>query len=112
MKYRSNTALDEGKFLASSLIVEELSRSRHALAQRSEELEHSGRRLLVERSELRSCLAATHNVVAALNTAFDPLAAGREEGVGQGDVLQLAGGVLEVDGEVVGRLRTTPCVTG
>jgi len=82
------------KFLASSVIVDEMTRSRQNLAQRAEELEHSSRRLLHERHQLRSSLYSTQAVLDKLNTAFDPLSSPAEADREAQDVLQVAGGVL------------------
>jgi len=95
------------KFLASSLIVDEMSKSRLASSQRAEELEHSSRRLLVERNQLRSCLINTQNVIANLNAAFDPLSAAGEE-QGTGDVLHLAAGILKSTQKLSERLVGEP----
>merc|ERR1719245_765978 len=47
------------KFLASTVIVEELSQAKQTVQQRVEELSHQARRLLLERSQLSQGLATT-----------------------------------------------------
>jgi len=61
------------KFLASTVIVEEVTRAKQAIQQRAEDLEHLGRRLLVERTSLRSNLSSTQLTMDQLSQAFDPL---------------------------------------
>lgn len=95
------------KFLASSLIVDEMSKSKAVLSLRSEELEHSSRRLLVERNQLRTCLINTQTVIGNLNSAFDPLSSGGEE-PGSSDVLQMAAGVLRSAQRLAERLVGEP----
>lgn len=95
------------KFLASSLIVDEMSKSKAALSLRAEELEHSSRRLLVERNQLRSCLINTQTVIGNLNSAFDPLSSAGEEQCSS-DVLQMAAGVLRSSQRLAERLVGEP----
>lgn len=61
------------KFLASTVIVEEVSRTKQTIQQRAEDLEHLGRRLLMERTHLRSSLSSTQLTIDKLSQAFDPL---------------------------------------
>lgn len=63
------------KFLASTLIVEEVSRGRQLLASRCEELEHGARRLILERNQIRGTLAECQSSISALLVSFDPLGA-------------------------------------
>lgn len=77
------------KYLASSVIVEELDKSRQEAVSRSESLEHAGRRLLGERSSLRQSLAASQQLLSGLTAAFDPLSQGGQA-ARQEDVLQAA----------------------
>merc|ERR1719410_31053 len=60
------------KFLASSVIVDELTRTKASCVSRLGELEHAARRLLVERGQLRQNLAATQQLLSQLVTAYDP----------------------------------------
>merc|ERR1719483_522822 len=61
------------KFLASTVIVEEMTRTKQTILQRAEDLEHLGRRLLLERTQLRSSLSSTQHTMDQLSQAFDPL---------------------------------------
>jgi len=61
------------KFLASTLILEEVSRTKQNNEARCQQLEHASRRLLVERNEVRGLLATSQAVVAKLIASFDPL---------------------------------------
>merc|ERR1719251_636726 len=61
------------KFLASTVIVEELSQAKQTVQQRVEDLSHLARRLLLERSQLSQGLATTQLMVDKLCQAFDPL---------------------------------------
>lgn len=61
------------KFLASTVIVEELSQAKQTVQQRVEELSHQARRLLLERAQLGQSLATTQLMVDKLCQAFDPL---------------------------------------
>jgi len=61
------------KFLASTVIVEEVTRAKQAVQQRAEDLEHLGRRLLMERTTLRTALSTTQVTIDQLSQAFDPL---------------------------------------
>lgn len=68
------------KFLASTVIVDELSRARQSVGQRVEDLSHLARRLLVERSQLSQGLASAHLTLDKLCQAFDPLTVVRRGG--------------------------------
>jgi len=61
------------KFLASTLILEEVSRTKQNNEARCHQLEHASRRLLVERNEVRGLLATSQTIVAKLIASFDPL---------------------------------------
>jgi len=61
------------KFLASTVIVEEVTRAKQEIQQRADDLEHLGRRLLIERTSLRSSLSSTQHTMDQLSQAFDPL---------------------------------------
>jgi len=61
------------KFLASTVIVEEMTRTKQTLQQRAEDLEHIGRKMLLERTNLRSSLFSAQQTVDKLSHAFDPL---------------------------------------
>merc|ERR1719234_2401928 len=78
----------KSKYLASSVIVEELEKSRQEASARAEALEHAARRLLGERQGLRQTLASTQQLLQGLTTAFDPLSPGNKED--SGDLLQAA----------------------
>lgn len=78
----------KSKYLASSVIVEELEKARQEASARAEALEHAARRLLGERQGLRQTLASTQQLLQGLTTAFDPLSSGNKEDTG--DLLQAA----------------------
>ena len=78
----------KSKYLASSVIVEELEKSRQEASARAEALEHAARRLLGERQGLRQTLASTQQLLQGLTTAFDPLSSSNKED--SGDLLQAA----------------------
>lgn len=61
------------KFLASTVIVEELGRARQLVQQRVEDMSHLSRRILLERSQLNQALFSAHLTVDKLCQAFDPL---------------------------------------
>ena len=61
------------KFLASTVIVEELSQAKQTVQQRVEDLSHLARRLLLERAQLSQGLATTQLMLDKLCQAFDPL---------------------------------------
>merc|ERR1719481_1699632 len=65
------------KFLASTVIVEELGRARQSVQQRVEDLTHLSRRILLERSQLNQALSSAHLTVDKLCQAFDPLTVAR-----------------------------------
>jgi len=60
------------KFLASTLIVEEVTKTKQAAQQRAEDLEHLGRRLLMERTQLKNSLTLTQLNLDRMLQAFDP----------------------------------------
>ena len=60
------------KFLASTVIVDELTRTKQTVIQRMEDMEHTTRRLLLERTQLRQSLASTQTMLDRLSLAFDP----------------------------------------
>jgi len=78
----------KSKYLASSVIVEELEKSRQEASARAEALEHAARRLLGERQGLRHSLASAQQLLQGLTIAFDPLNASNKED--SGDLLQAA----------------------
>merc|ERR1719347_290496 len=57
----------KSKFLASTVIVEEVTRAKQAVQQRAEDLEHLGRRLLMERASLRTSLSTTQVTIDQLS---------------------------------------------
>jgi len=63
----------KSKFLACSVIVDELARSKATLQHRGEQYEHQVRLLQHEHSVLWRTLADTNAVLATLKSAFDPL---------------------------------------
>jgi len=83
------------KYLASSLIVEELDRSRQEALGRAEALEHAARKLLLERAQLVNTIGATIQVVNGLSTAFDPLNRGGTSRPGDMDALQASSSLLQ-----------------
>merc|ERR1719334_874816 len=60
------------KFLASTVIVDELTRTKQNVVQRVEDLEHLSRRLLLERTQLRQNLSTAQHMLDKLSLAFDP----------------------------------------
>merc|ERR1719471_2800206 len=62
------------KFLASTVIVDELTKTKQNVVQRVEDLEHLSRRLLLERTQLRQNLSSAQNMLDKLSLAFDPTA--------------------------------------
>lgn len=63
------------KFLASSLMVEELARWKAALSQRTTDLQESMKRLLEERSRVRETSLRTYKTLSVLRENFDPVGA-------------------------------------
>jgi len=63
----------KSKFLASSVIVDELARWKGMLMQRNDECDHYIRLMLHERNVLWSSMLETQEVLARLKNAFDPL---------------------------------------
>lgn len=82
------------KFLASTVIVEEVTRTKQTIQQRAEDLEHLGRRLLIERTHIRSSLSSTQLTIDKLSQAFDPLNAVKVD-PGQLDTLKAAENLLK-----------------
>jgi len=82
------------KFLASTVIVEEVTRAKQAVQQRAEDLEHLGRRLLMERASLRTSLSTTQVTIDQLSQAFDPLNTVKVD-PGQLDTLKAAENLLK-----------------
>ena len=79
------------KFLASTVIVDELTKTRQNVIQRVEDLEHSSRKLLMERSNLKQNLCGTQQKLNKLSLSFDPTLAGSLQTGGHGlDCLQLS----------------------
>jgi len=91
------------KFLASTVIVEELTRTKQTVQQRAEDLEHLGRRLLLERTNLRSSLSSTQLTIDKLSQAFDPLNPVRGD-PGQLDTLKAAENLLKSSQALCARL--------
>ncbi|XP_046815510.1 golgin-45 isoform X1 [Vespa crabro] len=63
------------KFLASSLMVEELARWKAALCQRTTDLQESIKRLLEERKSIRDASLKTYRTLSILLESFDPVRA-------------------------------------
>ena len=63
----------KSKFLASSVIVDELARWKGVLLQRNEDCDHFIRLLLHERKLLWNSMSTTHEILERLKIAFDPL---------------------------------------
>lgn len=82
------------KYLASSVIVEEIERTRQAAVSRSESLEYGGRKLLLERGELRCTLAKAQQIVNGLASAFDPLSPGGRVVPEEGDSILAASNLV------------------
>ncbi|XP_048504990.1 golgin-45 isoform X2 [Athalia rosae] len=61
------------KFLASSLMVEELARWKAALCQRTTDLQETIKRLLEERSKVRETSLRTYRTLSILRENFDPV---------------------------------------
>jgi len=79
------------KFLASTVILDEVTREKAASQARCHQLEHVGRRILAERSDLRCSLRSIQKIVNKLNFSFDPASqAGSCRGTTAGDILQQA----------------------
>lgn len=71
------------KFLASTVIVDDLTRTKQTCVQRMEDLEHAARRLLIERTQLRQNLSSTQQLLDKLSLAFDPTGARGQPREGQ-----------------------------
>jgi len=79
------------KFLASTVIVDELTKTRQNVIQRVEDLEHSSRKLLLERTNLKQNLGNTQLKLNKLSLSFDPTLAGSLKTTDHGlDSLQLS----------------------
>jgi len=91
------------KFLASTVIVEELTRTKQTIQQRAEDLEHLGRRLLLERTQLRSSVSTTQLTIDKLSQAFDPLNPVSCD-PGQLDTLKAAGHLVQTSQALCARL--------
>jgi len=63
----------KSKFLACSVIVDELARWKGSLIQRNDEVDHHIRLLLHERSVLWEAMKANYQVLSQVRAAFDPL---------------------------------------
>merc|ERR1711976_165465 len=63
----------KSKFLASSVIVDELARSKGTLMQRNDDCDHYIRLMMHERNVLWNSMSQTQEVLARLKNAFDPL---------------------------------------
>jgi len=82
------------KFLASSVIIEELAKWKSVLCCRNDELQGCVRDLLDEMNTLHKTLSDTFKQLRTLNTAFDPL--GSAGPAAAGDVLNMAGANLNL----------------
>jgi len=60
------------KFLASTVILEEVTREKSLSQSRCQQLEHVSRRILSERSEVKTSLRSMQQIVDKLNASFDP----------------------------------------
>jgi len=63
----------KSKFLASTVIVEELTKKLSATQTRGQQVEHAARKVLLQGGTLRDRLARVQAVVDKINKAFDPL---------------------------------------
>ncbi|XP_039276273.1 golgin-45 [Nilaparvata lugens] len=61
----------QSKFLASSLMVEELAKWKAALCQKASELQETMRRLIEERKKVRESLISSHSDLTILSNKFD-----------------------------------------
>ncbi|XP_008546794.1 golgin-45 [Microplitis demolitor] len=86
------------KFLASSLMVEELARWKAGLCQRTTDLQESIKRLLEERIRVRETLMKTYKTLSVLRENFDPIGTltYRRHELPSSNILDLADGCCQV----------------
>ncbi|XP_043665339.1 golgin-45 isoform X2 [Vespula pensylvanica] len=86
------------KFLASSLMVEELARWKAALRQRTTDLQESIKRLLEERKNIRDASLKTYRTLSILLESFDPVRAAsyKRHALPSTNVIDLAQGCCQL----------------
>ncbi|KAK2587746.1 hypothetical protein KPH14_003854 [Odynerus spinipes] len=86
------------KFLASSLMVEELARWKAALCQRTTDLQESIKRLLEERKSIRDASLKTYRMLSILLQNFDPVRAAsyKRHALPSTNVIDLAQGCCQL----------------
>ncbi|XP_008202932.1 golgin-45 isoform X2 [Nasonia vitripennis] len=84
------------KFLASSLMVEELAKWKAALCQRTTDLQESVKRLLEERSKVRDTALRTYRTLSILRENFDPVGAARRHELPSTNVIDLSDGCCQL----------------
>jgi len=93
----------KSKFLACSVIVDELARWKVNLLQRQDDVDHHVRLLLHERAILWDTLNSTADTLANIKAAFDPLGTQTPEG-GQEEVASVLG-LAELSQKMAGELK-------
>ncbi|KAI4497420.1 hypothetical protein M0802_007431 [Mischocyttarus mexicanus] len=86
------------KFLASSLMVEELAKWKAALCQRTTDLQEAIKRLLEERKSIRDTSLKTYRIVSILLESFDPVRAAsyKRHALPSTNVIDLAQGCCQL----------------
>ncbi|XP_058795345.1 golgin-45 [Phymastichus coffea] len=84
------------KFLASSLMVEELAKWKAALCQRTTDLQESIKRLLEERSKVRDISMKTYRTLSIIRENFDPVGASRRHELPSTNILDLSEGSFQL----------------
>ncbi|KAH0951494.1 hypothetical protein HN011_002967 [Eciton burchellii] len=86
------------KFLASSLMVEDLARWKAALCQRTTELQETMKRLLEEHNVIRDTSLKTYKMLTTLREKFDPVATtfGRKHELTSTNIVDLAQGCCQL----------------
>ncbi|XP_011503145.1 PREDICTED: golgin-45 [Ceratosolen solmsi marchali] len=84
------------KFLASSLMVEELAKWKAALCQRSTDLQETLKRLLEERSKVRDNSLKTYRILSILRENFDPVGAARQHKLPSTNIVDLSEGCCQL----------------
>ncbi|KAJ8667141.1 hypothetical protein QAD02_008803 [Eretmocerus hayati] len=84
------------KFLASSLIVEELAKWKAALCQRTTDLQEVMKRLLEERSKVRETSIKTYRTLSILRENFDPIGASRRHELPSTNVIDVTNGCCQL----------------
>ncbi|XP_012220295.1 golgin-45 [Linepithema humile] len=85
------------KFLASSLMVEDLARWKAALCQRTIELQETMKRLLEEHTGIRDTSLKTYKMLMILREKFDPVGtSGKKHGLVSTNIMDLAQGSCQL----------------